>query len=256
MPDSKMTTLWRELLRRKVIRTGLSYSITVWLLMQVFDIVLPAFEAPGWVLKVLIAILLAGLPIALVLAWSFEITHDSPGAARDKRIGLNGYLVVVLLAAIGYLLFDKFYVAPEGVPTVEPRQVVASNNKSIAVLPFKNLSANQDDQYFSDGVMEAILNELSLIRDLKVISRTSVEGYRDTKKSVTQIGQELDVAHVLEGSVQRAGDKIRVTAQLIAAHDDKHLWSRNYDRALSDIFAIQSEIAEAISSNLELISRT
>jgi len=253
MSDSKLTTLWRELLRRKVIRTGLSYSITAWLLLQVFDIVLPAFDAPGWVLKVLIAILLAGLPIALALAWSFEIAHDSPDAARDKRIGLNGYLVVVLLVAIGYLLFDKFYIASEAVPVSEPWQIMASSNKSIAVLPFKNLSANDEDQYFSDGVMEAILNELSLIRDLKVISRTSVEGYRDTRKSVTQIGQELDVAHVLEGSVQRAGEKVRVTAQLIAAQDDKHLWSRNYDRALSDIFAIQSEIAEAISSNLELI---
>lgn len=253
MSDSKLTTFWQELLRRKVIRTGLSYSITAWLLIQVFDIILPAFEAPGWVLKVLIAILLAGLPISLVLAWSFEITQDSHGTTRDKRIGLNGYLVVVLLIAIGYLLFDKFHIAPGPVPAGEPRQVVASSNKSIAVLPFKNLSANDEDQYFSDGVMEAILNELSLIRELKVISRTSVEGYRDTKKSITQIGQELDVAHVLEGSVQRAGDKVRVTAQLIAAQDDKHLWSRNYDRALSDIFAIQSEIAEAISSNLELI---
>jgi TolB-like protein len=250
---SKLTSFWQELLRRKVIRTGLSYSITAWLLLQVFDILLPAFGAPDWVLKVLIAVLIAGLPIALALAWSFEITADSASEFQGKRFGINGYLVIVLVVAVAYLLFDKFYAVPESEPGGEVRQAVASSDKSIAVLPFKNLSANQEDKYFSDGVMEAILNELSLIRDLKVISRTSVEGYRDTRKPITQIGRELDVAHVLEGSVQRAGDKVRVTAQLIAASNDKHLWSRNYDRALSDIFAIQSEIAEAISSNLELI---
>lgn len=253
MGDSKPTTIWRELLRRKVIRTGLSYSITAWLLMQVFDVILPAFEAPGWVFKVLIAILVAGLPIAMILAWSFEITPERSATARKRPVGVNGYLVIVLVIAISYLLFDKFYLSHGPDPGGAIVQATASSNKSIAVLPFKNLSANQEDLYFSDGVMEAILNELSLIRDLKVISRTSVEGYRDTTKPVTQIGQELDVAHVLEGSVQRAGDKVRVTAQLIATDNDKHLWSRNYDRSLSDIFAIQSEIAQAISSNLELI---
>ena len=253
MPDSRLTAIWQELLRRKVIRTGLSYSITAWLLMQVFDVILPVFEAPGWVLKVLIVVLLAGLPIALALAWSFEITPEQSGRARKPHIGVNGYLVVVLTIAIGYLLFDKFYISQDSETGGETTQAIASSSKSIAVLPFKNLSANQEDVYFSDGVMEAILNELSLIRDLKVISRTSVEGYRNTKKPVTQIGQELDVAHVLEGSVQRAGDKVRVTAQLIETRNDKHLWSRNYDRSLSDIFAIQSEIAQAISSNLELI---
>ena len=254
MSESRLTKIWHELLRRKVIRTGLSYSITAWLLMQVFDVVLPAFDAPGWVLKVLIATLVAGLPVAMVLAWSFDIKPDSATATRDRRTGVNGYLVVVLTIAVAYLLFDKFYLAQRSPPVAgEAPQVTASSNKSIAVLPFKNLSANAEDLYFSDGVMEAILNELSLIRDLKVISRTSVEGYRDTTKPIPQIGRELDVAHVLEGSVQRAGQQVRVTAQLISTRDDRHLWSRNYDRALEDIFAIQSEIAEAIATNLELI---
>jgi TolB-like protein len=221
--------------------------------MQVFDVVLPAFGAPDWVFRVLIAILIAGLPIALVLAWSFEITPEKTDTPAAKRIGINGYLVAVLSLAIAFLLFDRFYGLEQSSTESAPQGFTASDYKSIAVLPFKNLSANQEDLYFSDGVMEAILNELSLIRELKVISRTSVEGYRDTTKPVTQIGQELDVAHVLEGSVQRAGDKVRVTAQLIAAQDDRHLWSRNYDRALSDIFAIQSEIANAIASNLKLI---
>ena len=254
MSESRLSKIWHELLRRKVIRTGLSYSITAWLLMQVFDVVLPAFDAPDWVLKVLIATLIAGLPVAMVLAWSFDIKPDSSTATGNRRVGVNGYLVVVLSIAIAYLLFDKFYLAEQSPPVAEQvAQITASSNKSIAVLPFKNLSANAEDLYFSDGVMEAILNELSLIRDLKVISRTSVEGYRDTTKSIPEIGKELDVAHVLEGSVQRAGEKVRVTAQLISTRDDRHLWSRNYDRALEDIFAIQSEIAEAIATNLELI---
>jgi TolB-like protein len=254
MSESRLAKIWHELLRRKVIRTGLSYSITAWLLIQVFDIVLPAFDAPGWVLKVLIATLTAGLPVAMVLAWSFDIKPDSSSTTANRRMGVNGYLVVVLTIAVAYLLFDKFYLAEQSAPVAaQPAQMTASSNKSIAVLPFKNLSANAEDLYFSDGVMEAILNELSLIRDLKVISRTSVEGYRDTTKPIPEIGKELDVAHVLEGSVQRAGQQVRVTAQLISTRDDRHLWSRNYDRALEDIFAIQSEIAEAISTNLELI---
>ena len=258
MSESPSSSFWSELIRRKVVRTGLSYSITAWLLIQVFDIALPTFGAPAWVLKVIIAVLAAGLPVALVLAWSFDIKsatseNGSPRATKKPGLGINAYLIAVLTVAIGYILFDTFSSQEEAIDSASSGTAAAYNDKSIAVLPFKNLSSSDENLYFSDGIMEAILNELSLIRDLKVISRTSVEGYRDTTKPVPQIGQELDVAHVLEGSVQRAGDKVRVTAQLIATANDKHLWSRNYDRAFSDIFVIQSEIADAISSNLELI---
>jgi len=209
---------------------------------------------------VLIAVLALGLPIALALAWSFDVRPATPaGQPSDsrapRRAGINVYLVVVAIVAVGYILVDKLVLTPQAPPaaaTAQPAPAVA-DRKSLAILPFKNLSAQGENQYFSDGVMEAILNELSLIRDLKVVSRTSVEAYRDTTKPIPQIARELDVANILEGSVQRAGNQVRVTAQLIAADDDKHLWSRNFDRDLSDIFAIQSEIATAIASNLELI---
>lgn len=266
MTQSGTNNFWQELLRRKVIRTGLSYAITAWLIIQILDVILPAFSAPEWVLKVLISILALGLPIAMALAWSFDIkpaaqSGDSvePGARRGA--GVNIYLTMVALLAIGYIVVDKV-VLPPPPPATEPTLpstadeavvVPTADRKSLAIIPFKNLSTDGQNQYFSDGIMEAILNELSLIRDLKVVSRTSVEAYRDTTKSIPQIARELNVANVLEGSVQRAGNKVRVTAQLIAADEDKHLWSRNYDRNLDDIFAIQSEIANAIASNLELI---
>jgi TolB-like protein/Flp pilus assembly protein TadD len=226
--------------------------------MQILDIILPAFEAPDWVLKVLILVLALGLPIALALAWSFDVkqekTPGQPEQDRDTpRAGMNIYLIIVALAAVGYIIADKVSLSLDDEPGPVTQPAVTIDDKSLAIIPFKNLSANGENQYFSDGVMEAILNELSVIRDLKVVSRTSVEAYRDTTKSIRQIAGELEVAHILEGSVQRSGDKVRVTAQLIAAADDRHLWSRNYDRDLSDIFAIQSEIATAIASNLELI---
>lgn len=258
----KKNSFWEELLRRKVIRTGISYAVTAWLILQVLEIILPAFEAPAWVLKVMIAVLVLGLPVVLVLAWSFDIEPSSSSGQSGegqapRRAGVNVYLAVVLALAVGYILVDKFYLSEsprfEQDPVAAQPAQLAAKDKSIAILPFKNMSANGEDLYFSDGVMEAILNELSMIRDLKVVSRTSVESYRDTVKAIPQIARELGVAHILEGSVQRAGNQVRVTAQLIEAGEDKHLWSRNYDRSLDDIFAIQSEIATAISENLELI---
>lgn len=251
MTQSKTNKLWQELLRRKVIRTGISYAITAWLIIQVLDVILPTFSAPEWILKVSISILALGLPIALALAWSFDIKPATePGDSVDTGVrrggGVNIYLTVVAVVAIGYIVVDKFVLTPApplaqtaSLP-VEQAAAIAPviDRKSLAIIPFKNLSTDGENQYFSDGIMEALLNEMSLIRDLKVVSRTSVEAYRETTKSIPQIAQELNVANVLEGSVQRAGNKVRVTAQLIAADEDKHLWSRNYDRDLDDIFAI------------------
>jgi TolB-like protein len=234
----------------------------------VASVFLPALRLPEWTLTFLVVVILAGFPLALIVAWAFELTPE--GIKREAEVDrtestthvkgrkLDFAIIGLLVIAVVYFAVDKFVleaeseqaaVVAEQIPAAEPSE----REKSIAVLPFKNLSANDENVYFSDGVMEAILNDLSRIRDLKVVSRTSVEAYRDTSKSIPLIGSELDVAHVLEGSVQRSGDRVRVNAQLIATQDDRHLWSSNYDRDISDIFKIQSEIGNAISRNLELI---
>jgi TolB-like protein len=257
-----------ELKRRNVFRVGAAYAIVAWLLIEVASVILPTFKAPEWVMQVFTFLLILGFPVALIFAWAFELTPE--GIKREAAVDpdesitrvtgrkLDFAIIALLVIAVVFLVVDNYVleaepetaeVAGEQVPAAVPIE----REKSIAVLPFKNLSDNDENVYFSDGIMEAILNDLARIRDLKVVSRTSVEAYRDTSKSIPLIGSELDVAHVLEGSVQRSGDRVRVNAQLIATQDDRHLWSSNYDRDISDIFKIQSEIGNAISRNLELI---
>jgi TolB-like protein len=261
-------SLISELKRRNVFRVGVAYAIVGWLLIEVASVLLPTFDAPDWVMKAFSSLVILGFPLTLVIAWAFELTPE--GIKREAQVDrtesithvtgrkLDFAIIGLLAIAVVFMFVDNYVldaepeqaeVAVEEIPAVEPIE----REKSIAVLPFKNLSDNDENVYFSDGVMEAILNDLARIRDLKVVSRTSVEAYRDTSKSIPLIGSELDVAHVLEGSVQRSGDRVRVNAQLIATQDDRHLWSSNYDRDISDIFKIQSEIGNAISRNLELI---
>ncbi|MEO9967398.1 MAG: hypothetical protein ABJF11_16490 [Reichenbachiella sp.] len=253
--------LWENLKRRNVIKATVAYLITAWLLIQIADIILHSFDTPDWVMRALIVILILGLPMTVILAWFFEYTRDGLKSA-DKvdtqeaiRAGerIKNLILVVLSISFVYLIYDKFFVEYEEKEVHSSKITSAAEEKTIAVLPFKNLSDNKNNIYFSDGIMEAILNNLSRIEDLKVVSRTSVERYRGTEKSIPHIGDELDVAHILEGSVQRIGDKVRISTQLISTEEDKHLWSHNYDREISDIFEIQSEIATSVAENLELI---
>ncbi len=260
---------FNELKRRNVYRVATVYAIIGWLLIQIADATFSYLGIPDWMVTAVIIFVLIGFPVSLVLAWAFEMgpegiirttsdkAEENPLPAHKKK-PLTGTITIVILCILiaGQTIY--FYVIRKPAPSAQPmtENVRSFPSNSIAVLPFVNLSNEQDNQYFSDGVMEAILNNLSMIQDLKVVSRTSVEKYRTQEKTIPEIGRELEVANILEGSVQRAGDRVRVTVQLISAEDDEHLWATSYDRNLTDIFSIQSEVAETIADNLEVILTT
>jgi TolB-like protein/Tfp pilus assembly protein PilF len=258
-----------ELKRRNVIRMGGLYLVGAWLVVQVAGTLLPMFEAPEWLLRSIVVLLAIGFVPAVIFSWVFELTPE--GLKREQEVApeqsitpqtgrlMNWIIIVVLVLALGYFAFDKFVLTPRRVAALvssalpnESRSSVL-DAKSIAVLPFENLSRDPDNAYFTDGVQDEILTDLAKIADLKVISRTSVMQYKSgLARNLRKIGEELGVAHVVEGSVQRAANKIRVNAQLIDARNDAHLWAQTYDRDLADVFAIQSEIAKAIADQLRV----
>lgn len=249
-----MRNLIRELKTRNVFRVGVAYTISAWLLAQVADLVSDTFAAPAWVMRMLVILLLIGLPLALFLAWADERTpagivkaNEVPqGAAKDPTAGriLNRLTLLALIIAVAWLAWDKFRPSTE-----TPPAPIA--DKSIAVLPFADFSPAKDQAWFADGLTDEILNALARTRDLRVASRTSSFAFRGTDKDVPQIGAELNVAHVLEGSVRRAGDRLRVTAQLIRVADDLHLWSDTFDRGVEDSIEIQETIALQIAKALQ-----
>src|SRR5438094_103521 len=243
------------------------YLVGAWLLTQVASTLLPAFDAPNWALRGLIITLALGFIPAVILSWVFELTPQ--GLKREQEVApeqsitpqtgrrMDRTIIVVLVLALGYFAFDKFVLTPRreaalvsiAVPN-ESKSVI--NAKSIAVLPFENLSEEKANAYFTEGVQDQILSNLAQIADLKVISHTSVMQYKSgAPRNLREIGQQLGVAHVVDGSVQRAANKVRVNAQLIDARNDAHLWAQTYDRDLADVFAIQSEIAKAIADQLQ-----
>ena len=267
-------TFLAELKRRNVIRMAGLYLVGAWLITQVAATLLPVFEAPAWAMKAVVGALAIGFIPAIVFAWVFELTPE--GLKRDadvpasESIGpqvaqrLNRAIIVVLLLALGYFAFDKFVLAPrrEAALVAVTTHAVKSedegaghpaiSDKSIAVLPFVNMSADKDNEFFSDGVAEEILNALAQVKDLKVAGRTSSFQFKGHNESLTVIGEALGVAHVLEGSVRKQGDKVRITAQLIRVADGYHQWSEAYDGDLKDVFALQERIAQAIASKLQL----
>jgi len=253
-----MPSFLEELKRRNVVRVGLAYLVVAWLVLQMGEVVFDLLEVPNWAGKLLIAFLLLGLPIALFFAWAFELTPD--GIKREKDVDraksitkttgrkLDYAIIAVLVVAVGFLVVHN-YVLDTDAPGAVP---VGELSKSIAVLPFENRSAELDTQYFADGIHDDLLTQLARIGDLKVISRTSVLEYRDTQKNMRQIGAELGVATLLEGAVQRAGNRVRINAQLIDAATDDHLWAQTFDKELTpdNIFDIQTDIARAIADAL------
>lgn len=262
-----MANLFGELKRRNVFRVGAAYLIAAWLVLQVLDLVLENIEAPAWIMQVILVFIALGFPIVLGFAWAFELTPEGVKRERDvdrshsitTQTGrrLDRLIIVVLVIAVGVLLTDRFVLRTSA--EADPAESVAASipssapsRRSIAVLPFANRSNAPDDAFFVDGIHDDILTHLAKISSLKVISRTSVMQYRDTEKPMRQIGDELDVATVMEGSVQRAGDRVRINVQLIDANTDEHLWAEVYDRALtvSNIFDIQTEMAKAIAAAL------
>ena len=249
-------SLIAELKRRNVVRVAIAYGVVAWLLAQVADLLFGAFGAPDWALRTFVILLFLGFPVALLLAWAFELTpegirresatdDDRPTAPASNR-KLDTIIVGVLALAVGFLFLDRFVISSDD----EPRSDTSADlDASIAVLPFDNRSADPNDEHFVDGIHDDILTQLARIQSLKVISRTSVMRYGDTIKSVPEIAAELGVAAILEGGVQRAGDSVRINVQLIDAVNDEHLWAETYDRQLntSNIFEIQSEIAAAVA---------
>ena len=250
--------LFEELKHRNVFKVAIAYVIVGWLIAQVADLFVDAFNLPDSFLQMIIVLLLLGFPVAVIFAWAFELTPDGVKKAKDlpadmpkdPRSGrtLNRLTIIALVIAVAWLGWDKL----QG-PSLEPGLAVQSQvaDKSIAVLPFADFSPGGDHAWFADGLTDEILNALARTRSLRVASRTSSFAYRDTEKDATTIASELNVAHILEGSVRRAGDRIRVTAQLIRASDDAHLWSETFDASSDDSIEIQEQIAFEIASLLD-----
>ncbi len=253
-----MKSFFEELKTRRVYRVALAYAVAGSAVVQVAGTVLPIFHAADWVQQMFVALVAFGFPIALVLAWCFDLEggtikrapEDSRAVVSSRRVWILagvGFLVAAFALA-GYRFWHPWKPASSGFETATSTIL----EKSIAVLPFENLSDDKENAYFTEGVGDEILADLAKIADLKVISHTSVMQYKsDIRRNLREIGQQLGVAHVLEGSVQRAGGRVRVTAQLIDARTDAHLWAEHYDRPLDDVFTIQSEIAQAIADQLK-----
>src|SRR6266436_4789402 len=242
-----------ELKRRNVYKVAIAYAVVAWLLMQVASQIFPFFEIPNWGVRLVVLLLMIGFPVAVILAWAFELTPEGIKRTEDvdlsesvrRKTGrkLDFFIIGVLLLVIAILLFQRLH------PNVSPA-VSSALEKSIAVLPFDNLSRDPDNAYFSDGIQDEILTKLAGIGDLKVISRKSTAKYKSTPEDLKTVARELGVATVLEGSVQRAGDRVRVNVQLLEAHADTHLWAKSYDRDLKDVFTVESEIAQEIADTL------
>lgn len=264
-------SLFNELKRRNVFRVGAAYVVAAWLLIQVAETVFPLFGFGDTPARIVVIVLVIGFIPALILAWAFELTPE--GLKKESEVDrtqsttpetgkkLDRMIMVVLALALGYFAFDKFVLSESREATLveaarqEGRSealVESYGEKSIVVLPFVNMSSDQEQEYFSDGISEELLNLLSRIPELRVISRTSAFSYKGKNIKATEVARELNVAYILEGSVRKAGNRIRITAQLIEARSDTHLWSQTYDRTLDDIFQIQDELAEAVTAGLKI----
>ena len=262
-----------ELKRRNVYKVAVAYAVVGWLLIQAASILFPTFDAPSWAMKVLVALLVLGFPVALVLSWAFEITPEGikleseidPKKSITRKTGrkIVGLTIAVAIVAAGLFSFQLLRTSAhwgvEGGAPATPNDVASGLagarpsilEKSIAVLPFDNLSRDPDNAYFCEGVQDEILTRLAKVADLKVISRTSTQHFKSAPENLPDIAKQLGVAHILEGSVQKSSDQVRVNVQLINAMTDAHLWAETYDRKLTDIFAVESEIAKAIAETLQ-----
>jgi adenylate cyclase len=267
--------LLQELQRRNVFRVAIGYVVSSWLLVQVADLVLENIGSPDWVMQTIMLLLALGFPVVVFFSWAYEVTPE--GLKRESEVDrsqsithvtgrkLDRAIVAVLVIALAYFAFDKFVLGPrrdaelvQGMQQAVSDQaraeskVTAESDASIAVLPFVNMSSDAEQEYFSDGLSEELLNLLAKIPELRVIGRTSSFQFKGKNEDLRVIGEKLGVANILEGSVRKSGDTIRVTAQLISAADGAHLWSDTFDRNLDDIFKVQDEIAGSVVETLKL----
>jgi len=243
-------SFFTELKRRNVYKVAIAYGVVAWLLLQAASILFPTFEAPPWTMKVFVAVAALGFPVALIIAWAFELTPEGlkrtevadelPRKSERNRAWI--YVVITAGAVAASLFFFGRYTSS--------KQGAEMSDKSIAVLPFENRSEDKANAYFAEGVQDEILTRLSKIADLKVTSRTSTEHYKSAPKNLAEIAKQLGVAHILEGSVQKNGDAVRVNVQLIKAANDSQVWAETFDRKLTDIFSVESDVAKAIADQL------
>jgi TolB-like protein len=267
-------SLFTELKRRNVFRVGIAYLVLGWLLLQVTDVVVPILELPDWVARLVLFLLLLGFPLILFFAWAFELTPE--GVKREKDVDrdrsiapqtgkkLDRAIIGILVVAVAVLLFDRIRI-DEPEPAAQPDTAVAGDplagstetpvmeDKSVAVLPFVAMSSGPDDEYFADGLTEEILNSLAQLPELLVTARTSAFSFKGQDLPIVDIAAALGVGHIVEGSVRRSGDRLRVTAQLIRAADGFHLWSENYDSTEEDTIAVQEDIAEKIAQAMDIV---
>src|SRR2546423_2719538 len=242
-----------ELKRRNVYKVAIAYAVVAWLLIQIATQVFPFFEVPNWAVRLVVLLLIIGFPIALILAWAFELTPEgikrtdvvSPEQSNRARTGktLNLAIITTLVLVIGLLIVDRFRQRSAPVPSAE---------KSIAVLPFVDLSQAKDQEYFCDGISEELLDALSKIEGLRVVARTSSFSFKGKNADAVEIAQKLNVQNILEGSLRREGNRIRITAQLVNAHDGFHIWSDTFEHELGGVFAVQDEITRSIVDALKI----
>jgi len=266
-------SLFNELKRRNVFRVAIAYVVVAWLVTQVLQLVFESFGTPDWVMKTVLVLMAMGLVFALFFAWAFELTPE--GLKREHEVDrsqsitgetgkkLNFTIMVVMALALAYFAYDKFVLSgereaalAEAASQTVTSQVVAAPpsepDKSVAVLPFVDMSPGQDQAYFTDGLTENLLNALAQLSDLKVAGRTSSFAFKGRNEDLRSIGEQLGVANLLEGSVQKSGERVRITAQLVSAGNGYHLWSQTYDRTLEDIFAVQDEIAGEVAKAMKV----
>jgi TolB-like protein/Tfp pilus assembly protein PilF len=272
-----MSSVWRELKRRNVIRVTLLYAVTGWLLLQVADILFGLLDVPGWSMRLVLGLLLLGLPLVAIFSWVFEMTPE--GLKRESQVDrsrsvtpqtgrkIDRLIIAGLITVVIVLLADRMVFMPGSGDQAQPGEQASTEavpgddiqesqggerQKSIAVLPFVNMSGDEENEYFSDGLTEELLNLLAKVDDLRVSSRTSSFAFKGKDTSLPSVAQELNVDNILEGSVRKSGTTVRITAQLIDVETDSHLWSETFDRDLDDIFAIQDEIAQAVVAALKV----
>ena len=276
----KVHNVFAELKRRNVYKVAAAYAVVAWLLIQAASILFPTFGAPPWAMKVLVALLVLCFPVALVLSWAFEITPDGikleseidPKKSISRKTGrkIVGLTIALAIGAAGLFAFDRLRssahlrveggapatlnessndLALHGESSTQARPTIST--KSIAVLPFENLSEDKNNAYFAEGVQDEILTRLANVADLKVISRTSTQNFKSAPQNLPEVAKQLGVLNILEGSVQKVADQVRVNVQLINALTDAHLWAETYDRKLTDIFGVESEIAKSVADALK-----
>jgi TolB-like protein/Tfp pilus assembly protein PilF len=250
----KLHNFFAELKRRNVYKVAVAYVVAGWALSQGIAQVFPVFDVPNWVVRLIVFLIVIGFPIALIFAWAFEITpkglkraEEADAMPQSARPTKRTWIYIVVIGAV--VSVALFFL---GRYTAGNRTTLRNDNKSIAVLPFQSLSEDKNDAYFADGVQDQILTNLAKVSDLKVISHTSVRQYKTgAERNLREIGRQLGVAYIMEGSVRRVRDRLRINAELIDARTDTHIWAETYDRTAADVFAIQSELAESIVSQLK-----